>query len=246
MYPIQTSDLLNDIYNKRGNITKSTIVSKAIKSGKITYSNYLTVMNKYRDKNNRKKSKKQLRGVRIVMDENENIEMPSSFEDLETRQKMFFTLFQSINYYDARLKSRTYLKPDVAYLVTYINPSDYDKYVVVNEDSEGFKYVDSKAASTIRVKANNVLHGKRMRKALRELTEIMLGDDEMIRQQTLMATMDIAFNTEEKSNDRLTALSKLGNWYGIEKPNTTNNTNVIVAGIDSQINDILGDLEDIE
>lgn len=192
-----------------------------------------------------------------------------SFAKMSVNERVFFILYNSVDYYDNEFGGKTYLNEVLSYLVAYCkydnNISDYGYFVsgmnMVNE-SEGivkknkkessaeygmthFRFNNVQCYTEIKRKANKLLQNPNILNATKELVNYIIDDPDKARAECILGVKNIILQTDS-DKVKLEAYKLLGNWLGIEKPTKEITNTVVFKGIDSALasEDFLEDVKD--
>lgn len=192
-----------------------------------------------------------------------------SFGKMSVNERVFFILYNSVDYYDNEFGGKTYLNEVLSYLVAYCkydnNISDYGYFVsgmnMVNE-SEGivkknkkessaeygmthFRFNNVQCYAEIKRKANKLLQNPNILNATKELVNYIIDDPDKARAECILGVKNIILQTDS-DKVKLEAYKLLGNWLGIEKPTKEITNTVVFKGIDSALasEDFLEDVKD--
>jgi hypothetical protein len=196
---------------------------------------------------NSKRKKGQVKIMAEVKDGQEVELVNDSFEELTIPERIFFILYNSVNYYDEEFGGKTYLNDALCWLIAFAkrddNVKEYGRFVV--PDSEGyepqaiygmskFRFHSAEAFMKVRSKARNVLKNHRVVESTKELVNQLLKDPEEARTKYILAVDNLA-KTTDSDKVKLECYRVLGNWLGIDRPIAVVNNNLIFKGIESAL-----------
>lgn len=182
-----------------------------------------------------------------------------SFDKLSNNESIFFWLYNTTNYYDERFGGYTYLDEVLCYLIAYIRDKadkfgTFTKRKVKDKDAEDFNldkkvddimsdgiqkydnfaFKDYKSYMNVKRNAEKTLRLPSIMEATKEVVKKSIEDPEYARASLVQKVQDIAKNSES-DKVRLEAYKVLGNWLGIDKPIVQNNINVVMSGIENDL-----------
>lgn len=250
------------------NTQLNTLLKDLFKTQRLRYETGNKRLQSEYDKISKLKREKRLKIMAEV--NNQKVELvDDSFVKMSVNERVFFILYNSVDYYDNEFGGKTYLNDVLSYLVAFCkfnnNLSDYGYFVsgmnMVNEN-EGivkknkkessaeygmthFRFNDVRAYAEIKRKANKVLQDPNIMSATKELVNYIIDDPEKARAECIMGVKNIILQTDS-DKVKLEAYKLLGNWLGIEKPTKEVTNTVVFKGIDSALasEDFLEDVVD--
>lgn len=236
-----------DLSKKRHTFTASDYLMDALKH-KDDFEN--TYFNKKFETFDRK-------GV-MYMSENEKLKKKSkvasdAFKKMSNREREFFVLYNSPNYYDEQLGCRTYLDEVSTYLLTFVD--DLDKYIYYtnkneqpepNENTEDFtkKLFHKRVNYRFRLKkyfvevssrAKAILNSDNFIRATKDIANKLVNDAEFSRSLIAEEIKRIAESELTQDRDKLKAYDLLIKVLGLEKTTTKSDINIVLSGIQSGI-----------
>ena len=190
--------------------------------------------------------------------ENKNVELvDDAFFNMTLNERIFFTLYNSVDYYDNEFGGKTYLNAVLCYLIAFCKynneVNDYGYFVSGmncvgdneynkrnKKESSGeygmkhFRFNDVACYSLLKNKANKVLNNTNFIRATKELVNHIIDDPENARADCILGVKNLIKETDS-DKVKLEAYKLLGIWLGIEKPVKEVNTTVVFKSIDNAL-----------
>lgn len=196
------------------------------------------------------------KGDKVVVkyDKNKEIDYNDVLSKLNTKEQIFYILYNSINYVNEKFGITAYLNEDLAYILAYIpeeNLSKYGRFITKEERKQfeqdyGYDRVLTKQGTTlgtfefhnqalyikIHRQALSLKNNPKIKEANRKLVEYFVGDIEEIKNLCIKTLVDtIKYTNNEKI--RVEALKLAGNWFGVENNTQQAQVDVILQSINA-------------